>query len=111
MKPFDVVVAGHICLDVIPRFCQEGAKTLAEVMLPGKLVNVDEAVVSTGGVVANTGLALVKLGAKALLMGKIGDDFFGVGVRSRLKAWGAEAAMTVVPDDATSYSVVQLGLR
>lgn len=74
-KLFDAVVGGHICLDVIPRFRDTGAATMGEIMIPGTLVNVDEAAISTGGPVSNTGLALIKLGIKAMLMGKIGDDF------------------------------------
>jgi sugar/nucleoside kinase (ribokinase family) len=65
----DIVVAGHVCLDLIPRFRPPPAASLADVMAPGKLVNVDEAAVSTGGAVSNTGLALIRLGAKTLLMG------------------------------------------
>ena len=107
-KPFDVVVAGHICLDVIPRFRDTGAKTMGEIMVPGKLVNVDEAAISTGGPVSNTGLALIKLGIKTMLMGKIGNDFFGSGIRSRLKEWGSDVdgAMTVVAGENTSYTLV-----
>jgi sugar/nucleoside kinase (ribokinase family) len=105
---FDAVVAGHICLDVIPRFPDTGARTVGEIMAPGKLVNVGEAAVSTGGSVSNTGLALIKLGMRTLLMGKIGDDFFGAGVHARLREWGehVDQAMTVVPGEQTSYSLV-----
>jgi sugar/nucleoside kinase (ribokinase family) len=107
-KQFDVVVAGHICLDVIPRFCPTGAKNMGEIMVPGKLVNVGAATLSTGGAVSNTGLALLKLGVNTLLMGKIGDDFFGAGVRARLNEWGPEvdSAMTVVAGEDTSYTLV-----
>lgn len=105
---FDAVVAGHICLDVIPRFLDKGASSIGEILVPGKLVNVGEAAVSTGGAVSNTGLALLKLGIRAMLMGKMGDDFFGAGIRARLREWGecADQAMTVVPGEHTSYSLV-----
>lgn len=107
-KTLDAVVVGHICLDVIPRFRVTGAKTMGAILVPGKLVNVEEAAVSTGGPVSNTGLALIKLGIKTMLMGKIGDDFFGSGIRSRLKEWGddVDVAMTVVPGEDTSYTLV-----
>ncbi len=106
-KLFDAVVGGHICLDVIPRFRDTGAATMGEIMIPGTLVNVNEAAISTGGPVSNTGLALIKLGIKAMLMGKIGDDFFGSGVLSRLKEWDldVDGAMTVVPGENTSYTL------
>lgn len=66
-----VVVAGHICLDVIP--------ALSDVLdvRPGGLVEIGPPAVSTGGPVGNVGLALYRLGVPVRLMGKIGDDMFG----------------------------------
>ena len=52
-KPFDVVVAGHICLDIIPTIPHERIE-----FEPGRLLQVGPAVLSTGGAVSNTGLAL-----------------------------------------------------
>ncbi len=106
--PFDAVVAGHVCLDVIPQFHDTGARTMDAVIAPGKLVNVGAALLATGGAVSNTGLVLLKLGARTALMGKIGDDLFGSCVRARFTEWGAEAAraMTVVAGEASSYTVV-----
>jgi sugar/nucleoside kinase (ribokinase family) len=108
MKSFDAVVAGHVCLDVIPRFRDTGAQAMGEIMAPGKLVNVEEATLSTGGPVSNTGLALLKLGVRTVLMGKVGDDFFGGGIRARFAQWGDQAAegMAVVPGETTSYTLV-----
>ena len=103
---FDVVVAGHVCLDVIPRFGHSGTSELAQMLVPGKLVHVDAAAVATGGPVSNTGLGLVKLGMRAALMGKVGDDFFGRGLREIFARWGAGEALTVSEDEATSYTVV-----
>jgi len=55
------VVAGHICLDITPAF---GASEtpLSSLIMPGKLTHVGAADVHTGGCVANTGLALRRLG-------------------------------------------------
>jgi len=107
-RSFDVVVAGHVCLDLIPRFENSGPATMGEIIVPGKLVNIRSAAISTGGAVSNTGLALIKLGVKTMLMGKIGDDFFAEGVRARFREWGPDTdqAMTVVPGEDTSYSIV-----
>ena len=63
----EVVVAGHICLDVIPGLTQ------APDLTPGRLVVVGPSAVSTGGPVGNVGLALHRLGVPVRLMGKIGD--------------------------------------
>ena len=107
-RAFDAVVAGHVCLDIIPRFRPAQATTLADVMVPGKLLNVEEAAISTGGAVSNTGLALIRLGMKTLLMAKVGCDFFGTGIQAKFREWGADvgSALTVVPGEITSYTVV-----
>jgi hypothetical protein len=61
-KTIDAVVAGHICLDVIPDLAtsQDGFE---QRFRPGHLVEVGPAAIATGGAVSNTGLALHKLGA------------------------------------------------
>lgn len=103
---FDIVVAGHLCLDLIPKFPATGATALADILLPGKLVNIGECVVSTGGPVSNTGIALAKLGQKVTLMGKVGDDPFGHVVVERMKALGLGDGVLVIPGENTSYTVV-----
>jgi sugar/nucleoside kinase (ribokinase family) len=104
-----VVVAGHICLDIIPDLSRVSVPA-AQFFTPGELVEVGPATLSTGGAVPNTGLALIKLGVSAVLMGKIGDDPFGTLVRLILERWGAGGGLVVVPGEATSYTVV-LSLR
>ena len=103
----DVVVAGHLCLDISPEFLS-GGKTVGEVFRPGSLLNVGAATVSTGGPVSNTGLPLIRLGLNVKLMGKCGDDAFGDLVLKtiRAKAPGCEAGMAVVAGEKTSYTVV-----
>lgn len=104
-KQIDVVVAGHICLDIIPEFPEGLGSDLGQILVPGKLINVGNAATSTGGSVSNTGLALQRLGQKVAMMGKVGDDFIGKAILDRLKAYGAEERMSVVPGEATSYTI------
>jgi sugar/nucleoside kinase (ribokinase family) len=102
-----VVVAGHICLDIIPAL--DGVKGgLESILIPGKLINIGPAVVATGGAVSNTGLALHRLGIGTRLMGKIGDDQFGSSVLEILRARDADLAngMIVTPGENTSYTIV-----
>jgi sugar/nucleoside kinase (ribokinase family) len=106
MADWDIVVAGHLCLDITPAFPPSDAKSLSELLVPGKLVNVGECVVSTGGPVSNTGLALIKLGARAMLMGKVGDDSFGASVVEKMAAHGAADGIIVVKGEQTSYTIV-----
>jgi sugar/nucleoside kinase (ribokinase family) len=95
------VVAGHVCLDIIPEL-RGGAPG------PGALAVCGPAALSTGGAVSNTGLALAKLGVPTRLAGKIGDDLFGRNVVALLGAAGRElaAGMVPAPGEVTSYSVV-----
>lgn len=101
-----VIVAGHICLDITPVFSEKGAMQPGDILVPGKLVDVGQADVHTGGAVANTGLAMRFFGADVSLMGKIGNDPFGEIILNILKAHGAKQGMLVSDQESTSYSVV-----
>lgn len=101
-----IIVAGHICLDITPVFSENTTRTLSQVLVPGKLIQMKDVNISTGGAVANTGLALKILGADVELMGKIGDDEFGSIVRRKLSAYKADEGLIVSEDESTSYSIV-----
>ena len=58
----DVVVAGHICLDITPLFAEKRSLPLEHVLIPGKLTLMEGVEISPGGAVSNTGLALARLG-------------------------------------------------
>jgi len=98
----DVVVAGHVSLDLFPELY--GPVKLD----PGRLVVVGPAGFSTGGAVTNTGLALHRLGVDVRLVGKVGGDLFGRAVLDALGAQGAGLAadMLVSESEATSYTIV-----
>jgi sugar/nucleoside kinase (ribokinase family) len=102
-----IVVAGHVCLDIIPQFLR-AAPGLDEIIEPGKLVDIGPAVVSTGGAVANTGLALHRLGLPVALMGKVGNDPFGRAILDVFNNHDPALTETMIidPDVASSYSVV-----
>jgi sugar/nucleoside kinase (ribokinase family) len=72
----------------------------------GHLTEVGAAVVSTGGAVSNTGLALHKLGFPVRLVALAGDDLFGRSLKELLVASGAEVRLRIRPGISTSYSVV-----
>ena len=71
----EVVVAGHIALDIIPAI--EQGLPFEAFFSPGVLQQVGPAAIATGGCVLNTGLALHRLGVDARLVAKVGDDAFG----------------------------------
>ncbi len=101
-----IIAAGHVCLDITPVFdAGREYRNISDILEPGKLINVGAADVHTGGSVANTGLALKKMGVDVGLMGKIGNDAFGDTVK---KIFGDNGASGLIVDERcqTSYSVV-----
>jgi sugar/nucleoside kinase (ribokinase family) len=96
------VVAGHICLDIIPQVDHHFD------LDPGRLYEVGAPTIATGGAVSNTGMSMHILGVPVTLMGKIGRDSFGQSVLDviRRRAPGLEAGMTVSEQADTSYSIV-----
>ena len=101
-----IIVAGHVCLDitpVIPR--QDRARTLEQMLPPGKLLLTEGVSVTAGGCVTNTGLALRAMGADVSLMGKVGNDPFGDLVADIFARHGAKGLIRS-DQSATSYSVV-----
>lgn len=102
------VVAGHICLDIIPALPASAQDNFETMFLPGRLVQVGSATFSTGGPVSNTGLALHKLGIACQLMGKVGDDLFGQAVKQLMAADDPHLAggMVVDPTVSTSYTII-----
>ena len=100
----EVIVAGHICLDISPKIYARGL-TIDEVLRPGKLENVGSCCVSLGGPVSNTGIALSILGQDVALMCKVGDDLFGGVVEKKIEEYGIAKAVAVDAASDTSYTV------
>ena len=101
-----VIVAGHICLDITPVFPDGKVKGVEQILSPGKLIQMGNADVHTGGAVANTGLAMKLLGADVSLMGKVGEDAFGDMILNILDGYDAKEGMIRDKESTTSYSVV-----
>lgn len=99
----EAVVAGHICLDVIPLLVGGAVQ-----FIPGHTAEAGPAIFATGGAVSNTGLALHKLGVSTRLMGKVGDDLFGQAILRIVAEYGQELAggMVVAPGESSSYSII-----
>lgn len=104
----EAVVAGHICLDMIPALTAGATGAPAEWLVPGRLIEVGPMPYATGGAVSNTGLALLKLGVNTRLMGKTGRDLFGQAIKQVISAYSASAAKAMVVDPAvsSSYTVI-----
>jgi len=81
----DVVCLGILVADMF-------AAPLAEMPSAGELRVVEEIYPDTGGCAANTGVSLVKLGQKAALVGKVGDDVFGEFIIRDMAAKGLDTS-------------------
>ncbi|MCR5411053.1 MAG: carbohydrate kinase family protein [Lachnospiraceae bacterium] len=101
-----VIVAGHICLDITPAFSDPGKTSISDILQPGKLIETKGIRVSTGGAVANTGLAMKLFRADVRLMGKTGTDELGDMICSILKKYDADKDMIRASNETSSYSVV-----
>ena len=100
------IVAGHICIDITPVFPAGKVRKLTDVMIPGKTINTEEAVVNTGGTVANTGLAMKLFGADVMLIGKTGNDEIGGMIRDVMKKYDADQDIVVSDEGWSSYTIV-----
>ncbi|MHA6480933.1 carbohydrate kinase family protein [Paenibacillus sp. strain BS8-2] len=101
--PYPAIVGGHICLDIIPAIQQNSFE-----LVPGKLLNTGQVILATGGAVANTGIALHRLGAPVRLMGKLGKDHFGEVLRSIIREQDERLTenMILVDGESSSYTIV-----
>jgi sugar/nucleoside kinase (ribokinase family) len=104
----DAVVAGHLCLDLIPDLSGSEKGQFETVFQPGQLVDIGPVDYCTGGPVSNTGLAFTRLGIDTRLMGKVGDDLFGRAIQDYVRGYGADLADAMVVDPAvhSSYTIV-----
>jgi sugar/nucleoside kinase (ribokinase family) len=100
----DVIVSGHLCLDLLPDMAAIRPETLTQ---PGKLNESGPISISTGGAVSNTGLALHKLGIQTRLMAGVGSDILGRVIIEFLK--NRDEALTellyTVTDQPSSYTI------
>lgn len=102
---YDIVVAGFITSDIFPTFYPT-KNGFRDVFVPGKLVNIGPINITTGGAVANTGLALLKLGINTSLMGKIGDDDIGGIIKNVInKKFGFDDDSIVAEGCESAYTI------
>lgn len=101
----DVVVAGHIALDILPDMSM---LTPEQVIDAGKVYEIGSISYSTGGAVSNTGLALRRLGVKVDLLAAVGDDWVGQAIVDYVCGFGARLGdnIQIVPGAASPYTVV-----
>ncbi len=106
MKNIKIVSAGHICLDITPGFLNAGNESISTLLAPGCLLETGNVDVHIGGSVANTGIGLKILGADVSLMGKLGNDAFGLIVQEQIRQYVSAQYMSISDFSSTSYSIV-----
>jgi sugar/nucleoside kinase (ribokinase family) len=101
----DVIVAGHLCLDMHPEMGHIALNTLAS---PGRLFETGALTLATGGAVSNTGLSLYRLGVYVRLMANIGDDFIGQAISNILASHDPylNQYIKVLTGEPSSYTIV-----
>ena len=103
--PADIVVAGHIALDILPDM---SALKPEQVISAGKVFEIGRISYSTGGAVSNTGLALHRLGMEVELLAAVGDDWVGRAIVDYVRSFDADLGehIEVVPGAASPYTIV-----
>lgn len=103
---YDVMVAGHLCLDIIPQFLSRPAKSIQDVLVPGKLLLSGPCKFSSGGPVSNTGIGLKTLGLKVCFCARVGGDDLGMMTRKILAQGGNIKGLNMAGAESSSYTIV-----
>lgn len=95
------VIAGHLCVDIVPEL--PALPTTG----PGELAEVGPLRLAAGGCVANTGGNLAALGATVAVVGDVGDDELGAVLVDLLTDRGTSTdQVRRLAGRSTSYSIV-----
>jgi len=105
-KALNIVVAGHVCLDMFPEFLSTKAMSFKDLFIPGKLTNVCGMKIATGGSVSNTGIAMHILGANVFLNARIGNDFIGEALLNLLREKVSVEGIRIIKGESSSYTIV-----
>lgn len=101
---FDVIVAGHLCLDIV---LQLPATMDVPLLRPGQTTQIPPATLTTGGAVCNTGLGLHRLGMAVGLMSKVGDDLWGQATLDIIRSFGANLMTGLrIVNESAAYTFV-----
>lgn len=98
MKSYDVVGCGYACIDflgTVPHFPEIDTK-----------LDLTTLTIQGGGPVATALVALARLGARTLFLGKVGSDDFGRQILEGLKAEHVAVEATVATDQTSPFAFV-----
>src|SRR5438874_8907178 len=90
-----IIVADHVC------------SPIARLPAAGELVMAERLLLTIGGCAANTAVDLAKMGMRAAVAGRVGDDVFGRVVADLLRSSGVDvSAVTITPGSDTSQTLI-----
>lgn len=104
------LVAGTIALDIIPQFPPEACRK-EQLIAEGKTIYIPDIALTLGGLVANTGIAMHRLGANVVLSSKVGDDPLGGVIRSLLEEEQVQIDLRAVSDKRSSATIVTVPME
>lgn len=90
----DIVVLGSLNMDLVAQ--------VSRLPQPGETLLGNQFVMEPGGKGANQAVAAARLGLKTAMIGRVGNDFMGKGLRSHLQNEGIETAGLSVSDRTAS---------
>lgn len=100
---YDVCCVGHMCIDIL-------VKPVDSLPDKGKLKLIDTIKLQTGGCAMNTSIGLSKLGIQVCMVGKVGDDGFGIYMQNTLDEHGVNTDGLIKESGGiSSASVVTIG--
>ena len=101
-----VIAAGHFCIDMHPDLSK--TTDFQHQITPGNLIEVESPTFCIGGVVGNTGVALLRLEQNVEVIGVVGNDMFGKMCLDSLGNIDESFKDSIVVKDSvdTSYSIV-----
>lgn len=103
----DLVVVGHLCLDIIPLFTTKmNFRNISNMLEPGTLIDVGEICLATGGCVANVGIAMKTIGFNVAFMSKVGNDIIGSIIVDILREEGSIEGICISSNEKSSYTIV-----
>lgn len=102
-EPCDVLCAGIVVADHV-------CTPITHLPAAGELVIADRLLLTIGGCAANVAVDLVKMGVRARVVGRVGDDVFGRAVGEMLREQGVDAAglMTSAGVDTSQTLIVNV---
>lgn len=107
MKKYDAVIAGYLCVDLIPSFKREKpVGNISELLKPGKLIEIDGLSYTPGGAVANMGMVMKKFSKNVFLNGLIGDDLIGKIALMHLTHADIVTGVKVMKGEGTAFGFV-----